>query len=337
MKLCLKILAIAVIAVSTYSLIGCAAPASFSYQNVTVLISAQCADCENFLEVPTYNPAYPLPPAVGSVPYITPGGGPGGNELFTATVTNAPSTNVTWAIFPTPNLGSINNPPTGTSFPVGESGSSVGTITAASGNTALYSAPSGPPIYTGAALLQAQALGIPMGDVLLVASVPVDPSNPATVVTGNQLVQVVNNTSAPTPYLFPHTNTTPANINSPAVTVARNTSFQFLGGVVGALPCTSSTTCATQFTPVVNSANNFPVWMVCPASSTSPAAFVFANCLPVVNGISGNATVGTVTQTGLYTAPATIPPALGGPIVLVTAQEAPTITNTQNFAFVGVN
>jgi hypothetical protein len=332
MKLCLKILAIAVIAVSTYSLIGCAAPQSFSYQNVTVSITAQCADCENFGVVVIYNPAFPQPPLPGSVAYMTPGGGPGGNALFTAAITNAPSTNVTWAIFPTPNLGSINNPPSGTSFPVGESGSSVGTITAASGNTALYSAPSGPPIYTGAALAQAQALGIPMGDVLLVASVPVDPSNPANVVTGSALVQVVNNTSAPTPYLFPHTNTTPANITTPAVTVARNTSFQFLGGVVGAIPCTQSTACIAQFTPVVNSANNNPVWMVCPG-----ATFALTNCIPVVNGISGNATVGTVTQTGLYTAPAAIPASASTPIVLVTAQEAATITNTQNFAFVGIN
>jgi hypothetical protein len=329
MKLCLKIFAIAVIAVSTYSLIGCAAPPSFSYQNVTVSISAQCADCENFLSVVTFNPAYPLPPAAGAVPYITPGGGPGGDELFTATVTNAPSTNVTWTIYPTPNLGSINNPPTGTSFPVGESGSSVGTIVASSGNTALYGAPSGPPIYTGAALQQAQAMGIPMGDVLLVASVPVDPSNPANVVTGTMLVQVINNTSAPTPYLFPHTNTSPAGITTPAVTVARNTSYQFLGGVVGALPCTSSTTCIAQGTPVINSVNNNPLWMVCPAT------FTLSTCLPVVNGISGNPTLGTVTQTGLYTAPAAIPNPL--PVVLVTAQEAPTITNTSNFAYVGIN
>jgi hypothetical protein len=329
MKLCLKILAIAVIAVSTYSLIGCAAPPSFSYQNVSISISGQCADCENFGIAVIYNPAYPAPPAPGNVAYITPGGGPGGDELFTATVTNAPQTNVTWTIYPTPNLGSISNPPTGTTYPVGESGSSVGTVVANSGNTALYGAPSGPPIYTGAALQQAQAMGIPMGDVLLVASVNVDPSNPASVVTASQLIQVVNNTSAPTPYLFPHTNTSPANITTPAVTVARNASFQFLGGVVGALPCTSTTTCLTQFTPVINSANNNPVWMVCPAT------FALSTCLPVVNGISGNATLGTVTQTGLYTAPAAIPSPL--PVVLVTAQEAPTITNTSNFAYVGIN
>jgi hypothetical protein len=328
MKLCLKILAIAVIAVSTYSLIGCAAPPSFSYQNVTVSITAQCADCQNFGVVVIYNPDFPAPPAAGSVAYMTPGGGPGGDALFTAAVTNAPSTNVTWTIFPTPNLGSITQPPTGTSFPVGESGSSVGTITASSGNTALYHAAGSPPIYTGAALQQAQAMGIPMGDVLLVASVPVDPSNPANVVTGNALVQIVNNTSAPTPYLFPHTNTTPANITTSAVMVARNASFQFLGGVVGALPCTSSTTCATQGSTKINEANNNPVWLVCPAT------FTLSTCLPVVNGISGNATLGTVNQTGLYTAPAAIPNPL--PVVLVTAQEAPTITNTSNFAYVGI-
>src|ERR1017187_6060294 len=155
MKLCLKILAIAVIAVSTYSLIGCAAPPSFSYQNISISISAQCSDCGTAAGL--YNPAYPLPPLPGNVIYASPGGGQGGDILLTATVTNAPSS-VTWTIYPTPNLGSINNPPTGTTFPVGESGSSVGSISAASGNTADYHVAGSPPIYSGAALQQAQAM-----------------------------------------------------------------------------------------------------------------------------------------------------------------------------------
>ena len=121
MKLCLKILAIAVIAVSTYSLIGCAAPPSFSYQNVTASITGQCSDCENSGIVVFYNPAYPQPPSAGSVALMPPGGGQGGNTLFTVTVNNAPANNITWTIFPRPNLGSINNPPNGTAYPVGES------------------------------------------------------------------------------------------------------------------------------------------------------------------------------------------------------------------------
>ena len=145
MKLCLKILAVAVIAASTYSLTGCAAPPSFSYQNVSIAISGQCADCENSGTVLLYNPAYPQPPNPGSVAYMPPGGGQGGETLFTAVVTNAPQSNVSWAIYPTPNLTGIDNLPTGTSAPVTESGSGVGQLTAVSGNTLYYTAPSGPP------------------------------------------------------------------------------------------------------------------------------------------------------------------------------------------------
>ncbi|MDP9051131.1 MAG: hypothetical protein M3O31_10515, partial [Acidobacteriota bacterium] len=203
MKLCFKILAIAVIAVSTYSLIGCAAPASFSYNNISAAISASCSDCENSGIVVIYNPAYPVPTAPGSpappgsVFYMPAGGNgsQGGAVVLTLSVKNAPATGITWAIYPQPNLGSITSPPTGTTYPVGESCSDVGTLSATSGATALYFTPNGncarPPNYTGAALLQAQALGIPQGDVLVVASIPADPANPSNVVTVSQLIQVL--------------------------------------------------------------------------------------------------------------------------------------------------
>jgi hypothetical protein len=55
----------------------------------------------------------------------------------------------------------------------------------------------------------------------------------------------------------------------------------------------------------------------------------------VVNGISGSTALGTITQSGLYTAPATISSPL--PVVFVTSDLSPTITNTQNYAYVGVN
>lgn len=323
MKLCLKILAIAVIAASTYSLIGCAAPASFSYQNVSISLTPSVTDGYNSGIVVYYNPAYPQPPNPGSVVYMFPGGGQGGYITYTATVTNAPATGITWSLYPQPNLGSINNPPTGTSYPVGESGSQVGVISAASGATAYYNAPSGPPIYSGAALIQAQAMGIPQGDILLVATVPNDPTNPASVTTVSQLMQMV---TSPTPYLTPHTNLVPSGITAPAVTVARNATFQFYGGVVGAGICVSTTTCNALIppSPVVNSANNTPLWEVC------PAPIAIATCV-----LGGNSTLGTITQTGLYTAPAAIPSPL--PVVLVTSQISPTITNASNYANVGIN
>lgn len=324
MKLCSKLLAMAVIAASTYSLIGCAAPASFSYQNVSLSLSAQCADCANSGIIVFYNPAYPQPPNPGSVVLMPPGGGQGGATVFTATVVNAPATNLTWTIFPQPNLGSITNPPTGTTLPITESVSSVGVISAASGATALYTAPSSTPIYSGAALLQAQALGIPQGDVLLVASVPSSPGNPGAVATVSQLIQIFNNPATSVPYLTPHTNTQPAALLNPVVTIARNASFQFVGGVVGSSPCTSTVVCTTQGFTALYSTDNTPLWEVC------PAPFALTTCV-----IGGNTTLGTITQTGLYTAPAAIPNPQ--PVILVTSHLSPTITNQSNYAYIAIN
>jgi hypothetical protein len=321
MKLCFRILAVAVIAASTYSLIGCTAPASFSYQNVSISLSAQCADCENSGIFVFYNPAYPAPPNPGSVAEMPPGGGQGGDTVFTATVTNAPANNITWKLYPQPNLGSIDNLPTGTSIPVGESGSGVGTISAASGATAVYHAPSGVPYYTGAALVQAQAMGIPQGDVLLVASVPADPSNPSVVASIGQLIQIVNGSNV---YLVPHTNTSPAGLTNPVLTVPRNGSYQFYGGVIGTLPCASVVVCATQGFTQLYSTDNAPIWEVC------PAPFSLTACI-----VGGNTTLGTITQTGLYTAPAAIPNPQ--PIILVTSHFAPNITNQNNYAIIAIN
>ncbi len=104
MKLCLKILAVASIAVFTYPITSCSGPAGFSYQNVAISLSQvpiQCSDCPGGI---TFNPA---DPAALTMPL---GGGQGGTVLITATVTNAPA-NITWTIFPQPNLGSIDSPP----------------------------------------------------------------------------------------------------------------------------------------------------------------------------------------------------------------------------------
>jgi hypothetical protein len=338
MKLCFRILAIAVIAVSTYTIIGCAAPASFSYQNISASISAQCGDCENGGNVDIFNPAFPAPPLPGNVVYMPPGGGQGGDIVLTVSVNNAPATGITWAIYPQPNLGSISSPPTGTAYPVGESCSDVGLFLSTSGATAVYGAPgtnslgsssggSGcarPPNYTGASLVQAQALNIPQGDVLIVASIPADPSNPNKVVTVSQMVQVLTGGSTPTPRLYPFTPLVPAGITAPAVTIARNATYPFYGYVTGALPCTSTVTCAAAGTPLLYTANNNSLWEVC----TQP--FTITSCV-----VGGNTTLGTITQTGLYTAPATIPSPQ--PVVLNTSQSNPTIANTNNYANVAIN
>ena len=128
-----------------------------------------------------------------------------------------------------------------------------------------------------------------------------------------------------TPYLTPHTPTTPTGLTNPVVTVARNTSYQFYGGVVNTGPCTSAAQClinGTQY--VTNTTDNKAIWEVCPAPIT------IATC---VNG--GNTTLGTITQSGLYTAPATIPNPL--PVVLIVPETSPTIINASNYAYVLVN
>jgi hypothetical protein len=336
MKLCLKLLAIAATAVSTYSLTGCSAPPTFSYKNVTIAISSFCSDCASGAYLnggTTYNPAYPQPPNPGSV-ILMPNTGEGGTTTFVATVTNAPQTNVSWTLYPTPNLGDIDTLPTGTALPVGESGNPLGTINATSGNTIYYSVP-GPPVYSGAALVQANQLGIPQGDVLLVASVPIDPANPSVVATQSQLIQVYGGSSAqgpPSTYLTPHTLTNPASQTQPVVTVPRNTSYAFTGGTVGAAPCTSATTCGSS---PIDTVDNTSVWEVGPAPYSLTTATVcmtpgFTTC-----------PYGTITQQGVYTAPAAIPTSTNTfttvnneVVVVVTSHFVPTIAS---YAYVGIN
>lgn len=327
MKFSYKVLALATAAAVTYSILGCAAPQSYSYSNVGITISAACTDCPT----PVYNPAYPVPavaggPAPAGSVLLMPNTGEGGTYTFTANVTNAPP-NVTWTLYPTPNLTTPNPPPTGTSTPVGESGNSSGTIAVASGTTVYYSVP-GPPVYSGAALVQANALGIPQGDVMLVASVPSNPTNPSAVVTASQLVQVYGGSTAqgpPSVYLSPKTPTTPAGLVNPVVTVTHGAGplagqYQFYGGVVGAAPCTTTTACAAVSpTTPIGFTDNAPIWEV------GPAPFSLATAIP-----GGNAIYGTISSTGLYTAPATIPPTQ--PVVIIVSHLVPTVDAYANIA-----
>ena len=309
MKLCLKLLAILTIAVATYSIFGCAGPSGYTYQNVTVSISAQCADCPAI----NYNPANP---AVLNMPSA----GQGGVTLFTATVTNAPA-NVTWTLYPTPNLTSINTPPTGTSVPIGETGSQVGTLVA-SGSTALYTQ-NGVPVYTGAALAQAQAMGIGQGQVLLVASVPNDPANPSSVTTARQLIQIYNGTTSigpPSLYLVPRTPTSPSGLTDSVAFVPKGGSYQFYGGAVGAAPCLTASSCGVDAKGnpnPIDTTDNSVIW------ETGPSV---ALALP-----GGSTLYGTISPTGLYTAPTNIPPTapglLAGQVAVVLVSHAlPTVT-----------
>jgi hypothetical protein len=356
MKLCLKILAIVATAATTYSLVSCAAPASFSYQNVSISLSSQCSDCPGVF----FDPAFPTPPNNGSAlsSVIPPGArmsmantGQGGTVQLAATVYNAPANNVTWQIFPQPNLGGITTLPTGTTTPVGESGSSVGSFNTpgVSTTTALgpnvYYANNGVPVYSGAALVQAQAMGICQGCVMIVVSVPSDPDNPAAVVTTSLVIQIYGGSTAqgpPTAYLTPKSPTIPAGLVNPVVTVPHNPSllstpsvivaggqYQFYGGIVGAAPCLTISGCAVALygtsTPLaipLYTVDNTAVWEV------GPAPFSLTTAFPcTVAGLS--CPFGTVSSTGLYTAPAAIPingltPA-SEVVVVVVSQLVPTV------------
>jgi len=319
MKLCLKILAIVIVAASVVSLIGCAAPSHFSYSNVTLSLSY--TPCYDNCPALTYNPA-------NLDALVTSGPGASGCDNVFATVTNAPA-NITYTLYPTPSL--VIPKPSGTTEygqPVGP----VGNINYGNGTTNFYCAPGTLPIYTGAALEQAQAMGIPQGDVMLVAGVPNNPNTPSSscvlptspgCTTFVQLFQIYNQgspTGPPTVELFPSTpsgyitsavtlNTRPPSASCPAC----QNQFQFNGFAVGAPPCLSSTACLINGTAYpLFTTDNKVLWLAGPGGTTGTAG-------TAING--GNATYGTITSTGLYTAPAAVPPgSTSYPQVLVVAQ-----------------
>ena len=241
MKLCLKIFAIATIAAFTYSLIGCAAPAGFSYQNISITLNQFCTyTCSSV----TYDPNTIPPLSTGNNQYAWEIAS-GTYYFFTANVVNAPA-NFTWALYPTENLiepadttgngtGEASAGATDGAFYVGPDGT---------GPTVIYIPPS-PPIFSGAALQQAQNFqyttsytretlsvngvpslqtitaaqtGIPMGDILLAVSVPSNPVGPTQNYTYYQLMEITGGLNT---FLIPSTPTNPSGLTTPAVTVPR--------------------------------------------------------------------------------------------------------------------
>ena len=343
MKLCLKILAIAIVATFTYSLIGCAAPASFTYSNVGIVLTQSCSDCGTISTNGTTAAWDPNQPGV----ILLPNGGEGEVIDLTATVTNAPS-NLTWQVYPTNNLGIPNPPASGSSTPVGESSiaGNTGYLVVTSGNTAIYSCGQ-IPIYSGAELVQAQNMqytitytteslpgngvptlitntkqmtGIPMGYTLVGVSVPNNPDNPSSVTSAYQLFENYNeNSPTPTLYLTPHTPTTPSGLTTSVLTVPHGTSYQSFGGVAGAPPCIApggGTTCINGL----------------PAGSTDDTAIweVGATTATAVQG--GSTVYGTISSTGLYTAPASVPATQ--PVVVMASHQTP---NSTMYAYITVN
>jgi hypothetical protein len=312
MKLCFRFLAVAVIVTSAFALNGCGSSSSYTYKSVSVSLAFQCADTNNCPYGIITNPAQPAAVLILN----------GNCFLVTATVVNA-SANITWSIYPTPNLVSTQLP-TGTSLPVGESGSTVGTLIQATGATNYYCAPSGPPVYNGDALLQANSMtytingqtmtGIPQGDVLLAASVPSDPSNPSAVVTAYQLMQMYGTSASVT--FVNGTPTNPTQTTSVA-TVPRGTTYQFTAFATGQAPCQNTTACLLPATvPAGFTQTQFPLY-------STDNSIIWEVGTSTTNGVvGGSAAEGFISSTGVYTAPATIPATQ--PVIIAVSHAVPT-------------
>jgi hypothetical protein len=275
MKLCIRLLALFAVA-ATFALTSCAGPAGYSYQNVTLTLafnpicSGVCINGNIFTKVPSPTKAGDLVGPVGAVE-LPVGGGSGGCLELTAVVTNAPG-NVTWTILPdpTPVASSTGTPPT--------PNPNTGTLRSTTGLSNYYCMYTGTPmpIYSGAQLAQAQALGLQQGETEIIASVPADPNDPTKVVTAVQTFTYQISTPPSQSGATMLVGITPAN----TLSMALGATYQFSGYVIG----------DNGYTPAPNAG--------IPAQSQ----------LWYVNGIHGGSTsTGSITDTGLYTAPKAYP------------------------------
>jgi hypothetical protein len=290
MKLCTRLLAIAII-VCSGSLISCAGPSSFSYQNVTLSLthSTICNGCF------TGSFSYILNPAgaggiTGAIE-MPPGGGSGGCDQLFVTVTNAPL-KPTWTIYPAPS-SAAPAPSSGTTNPPGEPNPNTGTIVVGTGNSNFYCEPSGIPIYTGVSLVNAKAAGIVdangnvvQGSTEVIVTNPADPNDPTKIVSAALFFSYQLQTP-PTGVLVGMSGLTlPAN-----VTVPLGGTYQFSGYVAG----------ANGFNPCTGGGGAGP-------STGTPGYAVTYSVNGVVGGTgTGAGQFGTISANGLYTAPTNYP------------------------------
>jgi hypothetical protein len=165
-----------------------------------------------------------------------------------------------------------------------------------------------------------QVTGIPMGYTLVSASVPNNPDNPSSVSTAYQLFENYNeNSTTPTLYLTPHTPTSPSGLTTSVVTIPHGTTYQFFGGAAGAQPCIApggGTYCISGLPNF--STDDTVIWEVGPTTATA---------------VQGGSTIyGTISSSGLYTAPATVPATQ--PVVVMASHQVP---NSTMYAYITVN
>lgn len=294
MKLCTRILAIVVIVSVCAFATSCAGPsAGVTYQNVGLTLTPFliCNSCFTGSFYYQINPAGAG--GVAGAIEMPAGGGTGGCIELQATVTNAPQ-NLTWTIIPTAN-GTVPAAGTGTGYPPAEPGPNVGTLSSTTGSMVYYCEPGGIPNFTGSALAQAQAAGLPPGFTEVMVSTP-NPSNPSQPITATQVFAFQLQTP-PTGMLATLTPNT-------SVIVPLGTTYQFQGYVAG----------ANGFDP-------------CHNNPGVPAYGVVYQVNTVDGGAgTGAGQFGTISSTGLYTAPTAYPSAtVHTANVTVRSQACPTI------------
>ena len=163
-----------------------------------------------------------------------------------------------------------------------------------------------------------------MGDVLLAVSVPSNPSIPTKNFTYYQLMEITGGLNT---FLIPSTPTNPSGLTTPAVTVPRGTSFQFYGGAIGNSPCGTAASCATQAVgyQTLGSVDNTVIW----EAGANPSS-------AVVGGITGTGSYGTVSTSGLYTAPS-VSPTGTFPFTSCVVMAAHALSTKTNTAYITVN
>jgi hypothetical protein len=299
-KFLAKLLALVVLAIPCV-LTSCAGPSSVSYQNVTLTLTPElvCNGCFQSGVGTGYFYYQPNPVGAGGFTgaYEMPqGGGTGGCIQLFANITNAPL-KLTWAILPAPN-------PSGSS-------SNVGTLSDAAVNSNFYCEPSSIPVYTGAQLAAAKAAGIVdvngnvvQGTTEVRVTNPIDPTDPTKVISASMFFtyEVQN---PPTGVIVGINGLTlPAN-----VTVPLGGTYQFngyVGGVNGFGPCTGGN-----------------------GTGVPTAAPAYGVTYTVNNGAAngtGAGQYGTISATGLYTAPTNYPSSTVKSVaVIVSSTACPTI------------
>ncbi|MDP9039901.1 MAG: hypothetical protein M3O02_11615 [Acidobacteriota bacterium] len=306
-----RILALAALA-STSALISCAGPAGYSYKNVQIALTfnpicngVACIGGGLFNEVGQPTNAGDLIGPTGAIRLSNTGSG-GCVEIY-ATITNAPP-NFTWTLYPTPPA-TVPSQPSGSTYAPTLPATAFGTLSSTTGGQNYYCEATSMAnlAYSGATLAQAQALGIQAGETEVIVSAPADPNNPSVTVSATQTFTV--------------------EVAKPP----SDTNGTMLVGIVQSTPPSSATSTAAaslsiplrsqyQFNGYVIGLNGYytPAGTTTPLPAQSQIWYVTApGGIPIAGG---NSTIGTISSTGLYTAPAAYPPS--GKTVTITMASA---------------